>query len=120
MEAEEYLLLLGLALAVLALVFPGQTLSGEFCEGSYGKLGDYYVSVSGGFLRVSAVSGDVFIAHGQNVILKRAPIEYSYLPDSGCYILKIRYKGGTSLYAFAAGLVLAGGAFFYMAFLRYR
>ncbi|NJF24844.1 hypothetical protein [Thermococcus sp. Bubb.Bath] len=120
MEAEEYLLLLGLALAVLALVYPGQTLSGKFCEGSHGKLGDYYVSVSDGFLRVSGEGGDAFVAYGKNVILRRIPLDYSYLPDSGCYNVKIRYKGQAFLYVFAGGLALAGGAFFYMAFLKYR
>jgi hypothetical protein len=120
MEAEEYLLLLGLVLVVLALVYPGRTLSGEFCEGSSGKLGGYYVGVSDGFLRVSGESGDLFVAYGQNVILRRIALDYSYLPDSGCYTVKLRYKGQAFIYAFTGGLALVGGAFFYMAFLKYR
>lgn len=119
MEVEEYFFLFGLVLVVFVFIYFGQMLSGEFCEGFYEKFGDYYVSVLGGFLWVLVVSGDVFIVYGQNVILRRVLIEYLYLLDSRCYIVKIRYKGGIFFYVFVGGIVFVGGVFFYMVFLKY-
>jgi len=120
MDAEETLLIVGIIIAIAALVLPGQRVTGTFCEGQSGRLGDYYVNVAGGFLRVSASTGDVFVAWRDRVVQKSVWIDYTYSNSTGCYTVEIRYKGPGYLLAFAGGLSLAGGAFFYMAFLKYR
>ncbi len=120
MDAEELLMVAGIAIALATLLMPGQQLSGTFCDGQSGRLGDYVVSVSGGYLRVSSQSGDVFVAWKDMPILRKVWLDYTYFEDGDCYTVEIRYKGVHYIYAFAAGLSLTGGAFFYMAFLKYR
>ncbi|ASJ07113.1 hypothetical protein [Thermococcus pacificus] len=120
MDAEEYVLVTGLLLMVLAFLLPGQLVKGTFCDGSYGKLGVYTVSVSNGYLKVSAGTGDVLLVHGDKVLLRRADIKYRYSSETGCYTLAVRQKREISLYGFVLGAVLAGGAVFYMLFLKYR
>ncbi len=120
MDIEEALLIAGILIAVAALILPGQSVRGTFCEGQSGRLGDYRVNVADGFLRVSASTGDVFVAWRDRVILRKVGLEYTYSNSTGCYTVEIRYKGPGYLLAFAGGLSLAGGAFFYMAFLKYR
>ncbi|WP_461863189.1 hypothetical protein [Thermococcus sp.] len=120
MEVEEYILVVGLLLMVLTLLLPGQLVKGTFCDGSYGKLGIYSISVSNGYLRVSAGTGDVLLAHRGTVLLRKASIKYSYSKATSCYTLAVRQKRKISFYGFVLGAVLAGGAVFYMLFLKYR
>ena len=120
MDIEEALLIAGILIAIAALLLPGQSMGGTFCEGQSGRLGDYQVSVSDGYLRVSSQSGDIFVAWRDRVILRKVGLDYAYSGDEDCYTVRIRYKGTGYTYAFAAGLSLAGGAFFYIAFLKYR
>ncbi len=120
MDTEEALLIAGILIAIAALLLPGQSVRRTFCGGQSGRLGDYYVNVADGFLRVSASTGDVFVAWRDRIILRKVGLEYTYSDSTGCYTVEIRYKGPGYLLAFAGGLSLAGGAFFYMAFLKYR
>ncbi len=120
MDTEELLMIVGIAITLATLLLPGQQLSGTFCEGQSGRLGDYRVSVSDGYLMVSSQSGDVFVAWRGRIILRKVGLDYAYSGDEDCYTVRIRYKGAEYTYAFATGLSLAGGAFFYMAFLKYR
>ncbi|WP_297498742.1 hypothetical protein [Thermococcus sp.] len=120
MDTEELLIVVGILIAIAALLIPGQHLSGTFCEGQSGRLGDYYVSVANGYLRVSASTGNVFVAWKDHVIQKRAWIDYTYSNSTGCYTVEVSYKGPGYLLTFAGGLSLVGGVFFYMTFLKYR
>ncbi|WP_048148897.1 hypothetical protein [Palaeococcus ferrophilus] len=117
MEREEYAFVLGLLLILAALAYPPQHLMGTFCEGESGRLGDYTVSVSNGFLRV--VSGEeLFVARKSEVLLEKVPLDYNH--SDGCYTLQVTRKPETALYLFALGAVMVGGFFYYVAFLKYR
>ncbi|ASJ10719.1 hypothetical protein A3L12_05110 [Thermococcus sp. P6] len=118
MEREEYLIVLGVALLTFFFLFPNENLSGTFCEGDRGTLGDYYVSVQNGFLRVSSDGQEVFVARGESVILRKIQPDYSF--SEGCYTLNIRVKPKMTLYLFILGVGVIGIAFYYMAFLKYR
>ncbi|AIF68993.1 hypothetical protein PAP_02860 [Palaeococcus pacificus DY20341] len=118
MEKEEYLIILGVLLIVGFFLFPSENLSGMFCDGDRGTLGDYYISVQNGFLMVSSNSQELFVARGRNVILKKIELDYSF--SNGCYTLNVRRKPEEALYLFILGVVLIGMAFYYLAFLKYR
>lgn len=117
MEREEYVFIVGLLLMLAALAYPPQQLAGTFCEGERGRLGDYTVSVSNGFLRVVA-GEELFVARKGEVLLEKVPLEYAH--SDGCYTLQVARKPETALYLFALGAVMVGGFFYYIAFLKYR
>lgn len=118
MEIEEYLIALGLLLMFAFLLYPSETISQTFCEGSFGKLGGYDVSVHEGFLRVYYNGEEVFTVKGNQVLVEKVDVDYSY--SNGCYQLSIREKPEKALYLFVAGALLIGAAFYYIAFLKYR
>jgi len=118
MEAEEYLIALGLVLIVAFLFYPSETISGTFCEGSFGKLGSYDVSVRDGFLRIYQKGEEIFTAKDDQILVKKANVEYSY--SENCYRISVRKKPERALYFFIVGVVLIGAAFYYVAFLKYR
>jgi len=118
MEREEYLIALGLVLIIAFFLYPSETLSGTFCEGSFGKLGSYEVSVQNGFLKVYQKGEEIFTAKGEQVFVRKANIDY--LISDGCYWVGVREKPEEALYLFVVGVILIGVAFYYMAFLRYR
>lgn len=118
MEAEEYLIALGLVLIIAFFLYPSETISGTFCEGSFGKLGSYEISVQDSFLKVYQKGEEVLTAKGEQIFVKKANIEYLY--SNECYTVTIREKPEKALYLFIVGVVLLGVAFYYMAFLRYR
>jgi len=118
MEPEEYLIALGLVLIIAFFLYPSETLSGTFCEGSFGKLESYEVSVQNGFLKVYQKGEEIFTARGEQVFVRKANIDY--LISDGCYSVSVREKPEEALYLFVVGVILIGIAFYYIAFLRYR
>lgn len=118
MEPEEYLIALGLVLIIAFFLYPSETLSGTFCEGSFGKLGSYEVSVQNGFLKVYQGGEEIFTARGEQVFVRKANIDY--LISDGCYSVSVSEKPEEALYLFVVGVILIGIAFYYIAFLRYR
>lgn len=118
MEREEYLVILGILLVVGFFLFPSENLGGMFCDGDRGTLGNYYISVQNGFLRISSNGQELFVARGRSIILKRIELDYSF--SNGCYTLNIKIKPEEALYLFILGVALMGAAFYYIAFLKYR
>jgi hypothetical protein len=118
MEAEEHLLALGLILILAFFLYPSETISGTFCEGSFGKLGGYEVSVRDGFLKVYQNGEEVFTAKGEHIFVRKANVEYFI--SNGCYSVSVREKPEKALYLFVAGVVIIGATFYYIAFLKYR
>ncbi|ALV62330.1 putative membrane protein [Thermococcus sp. 2319x1] len=118
MEAEEYIIIFGLILIVAFFLFPSETISGTFCEGDYGKLSNYDVSVQNGFLKVYLKGEEIFTAKGERIFVRKADIKYSISDE--CYEVSIREKPEKALYLFVVGIILIGIAFYYIAFLRYR
>ncbi|USS40066.1 hypothetical protein NF865_06900 [Thermococcus aggregans] len=118
METEEFIIVLGLLLILAFLLYPSETISQTFCEGSFGKLDSYDVSVRDGFLRVYYKGEEIFTAKGDQILVKKTNVDYSY--SKGCYQVSIKEKPEKALYIFIAGVVLIGAAFYYMAFLKYR
>lgn len=118
MEIEEYFIIAGLILIIGFFIYPSELLSETFCEGSFGKLGSYEVSVQNGFLKVYQRGEEIFTAKGEQVFVRKANIDY--LISDGCYSVSVREKPEEALYLFVIGVILIGIAFYYMAFLRYR
>ncbi|ACS90009.1 MAG TPA: hypothetical protein HA302_01515 [Thermococcaceae archaeon] len=118
MEIEEYLIVVGLLLVLGFFIYPSESLSKTFCEGSFGTLGSYEISVQGGFLKVYHKGEEVFTVKEEQIFVKKVNINYSY--SEGCYTVIIREKPEKALYLFIGGMLLIGVAFYYMAFLRYR
>ena len=118
MEAEEYLIALGLLLIVVFFLYPSETLSGTFCEGNSGKLGSYDVGVRNGFLRIYYGGEEVFAAKNGHILVKKTNVEYSY--SKNCYRVSMKEKPESALYPFVGGVLLIGAAFYYVAFLKYR
>ncbi|KPU63551.1 hypothetical protein EP1X_04265 [Thermococcus sp. EP1] len=118
MEIEEYLIVVGLLLILSFFIYPSETLSKTFCEGNFGNLGSYEISIQEGFLKVYHKGEEVFTVKEEQIFVKKANIKYSY--SEGCYMVMIREKPEKALYLFVGGVILIGVAFYYIAFLRYR
>ncbi|WP_251948301.1 hypothetical protein [Thermococcus argininiproducens] len=60
MEIEEYLIVVGLLLILGFFIYPSETISKTFCEGSFGNIGNYEISIREGFLKVYHKGEEVF------------------------------------------------------------